>query len=785
MTTWIGEQMPWSAPTRTTTRETQAAVLPPGVLETERLCIPSAVTVTNETEARSQTSGSPWCVFDGKLWLIVNGYVSYYDGTTLTITNTLASALWVTATGNRLIREASKVLYHSTNGTTWTECSGDHTLSTYGTSMFSGFASNGTTCMLSEYSQVDITPSGRYVYRSTDDGVTWARVLDLGALTPQSKHCHCVGYHAGSGRWLVGIGDSTNRRIMYSADGGSTWTDYQNAGLGTPAQPTSFVDYGDPDWVLCCNEGGGPIFKFAPASGYFEPVVPQGDCRQSASNYRPMIYSGGRFYALSAYAAAADPETPAHNWNAGALGYRHVLVSDDGVRWAVLAQVYCGGSDNGQTIVVYNGKLHVSFARIVGGNTRIHWFSMPLPTIRRVGAVLVEPTTTNLVPVKQANTDDSDMRLPIYSSEWSAGSGGSVTRIETDGIRHGGCVELAYTGEVPASPWFLSPTLYPLTANTTYIVSAYAKAVPVSQGDNPMICGSVAFYHSTNGEPPNIWYGGSLSHGSFIVGTTWTRIRSQVLCPLSAGHGAKFTIQPFFNERCKAIRVDKIQIESAPLTGYVWRQSSRAYEGLACIRQTHEEWGNDFTVMPTVDPEQLQIVSPTYVTLRNYYLNGTQSLELRYEPSNKRFALYAKAGSSEKTVYATVANIGVSWDLMEPLRFSLRYRSQVFTASITTGAGSLAFSDTIDISGWTTAFKTPGTTFTVITGGATAQQVPQYVIPELDMWYPQEESAMLLDEIADKLDDLETKVESIKQKTDALPKLPASKSRLWPEEPRE
>lgn len=78
-------------------------------------------------------------------------------------------------------------------------------------------------CIVSEYGlQNPPTDSSRFVYKSTDYGVTWAQIFDVG--TNPSAHVHGVAYDPWwQAIWLVNGDGVENRALRVSWDMGATW----------------------------------------------------------------------------------------------------------------------------------------------------------------------------------------------------------------------------------------------------------------------------------------------------------------------------------------------------------------------------------------------------------------------------------------------------------------------------------------------------------------------------------------------------------------------------------
>lgn len=83
-----------------------------------------------------------------------------------------------------------------------------------------GMSVYGNIIVVSEYGSKNAPDNARKVYLSTDYGLTWSEILDIGEVT--GLHTHGCAYDPYYNRIWVSTGDDTSL-IMYSDDMGATW----------------------------------------------------------------------------------------------------------------------------------------------------------------------------------------------------------------------------------------------------------------------------------------------------------------------------------------------------------------------------------------------------------------------------------------------------------------------------------------------------------------------------------------------------------------------------------
>lgn len=339
------------------------------------------------------------------------GYASGYDVDAVHVTSTGRLIAWVD-------EGSGHVVYYSTgthDGTAWTKATntvgGGDVVFTYDPHVW-GFHEDHGTIIASTYG---LSTNDTEIWRSTDDGLTWTKVLTVPSGT--RDHFHTVCYHSGLSRWVIDGGDDwtgEEQITMFSDDDGVTWYNPIDPKLhSVTGRVTRFRDYGHPTRILVGSDHHLRI-------GWFDlDTLETGTfCRFPSSWDHAYAFDlfqhNGIWYWCSDDAIAGN-------------GYAPVIrVSTDLVNWVTywrptrtdLQTVYqfCGE---------LNGKLHFR-VRDTDSTTHLideHIYLDPARIVKRTG-VVVSPAKENLL-------GDRPSKCDLYT-DWSLIQSGTYTTSEVD-----------------------------------------------------------------------------------------------------------------------------------------------------------------------------------------------------------------------------------------------------------------------------------------------------------------------------------------------------------------
>jgi hypothetical protein len=203
-----------------------------------------------------------------------------------------------------------------------------------------GVASNGTAVFAGVYGWKGVDSDARFVYRSTDDGVTWTQVLDIGINT--NRHVHAVFIDSSNNVWVTTGDDSASdgRTVYRSSNNGNTWTSFRflDTDGTTPLQFVGITEHNG--WIYLGEDNsvtGGRIFRCRAS----DPINSLQTVYDSNAGRRTTITPWGHpIYDMwtdpvhNIIYAYAPGETAS---NRGAF-----LISADGLNWSVLFEMGMG-----------------------------------------------------------------------------------------------------------------------------------------------------------------------------------------------------------------------------------------------------------------------------------------------------------------------------------------------------------------------------------------------------------------------------------------------------------
>lgn len=240
------------------------------------------------------------------------------DGITWTDQGAAAFTYWTNQ--SQFMVFTTSWMYHATsdgrifrapkdNFTGWVEISAPVPATTTGRAGDLAVFGDGTVLLYTNYDPSTSPYSGSFLWRSTDNGATWAEVMSL--PDPQSRHGHAVRvdpWHDGHAYWMVGddpgLGVTWPDAGLYkSTDYGATWTavytvaDRQAAGLGIGRIGIDMVFPkpvpGLPEMILIEGDvtGIGPLlFVHYKGTSIIDPLIwptgVQGDAEYTSATVR-------------------------------------------------------------------------------------------------------------------------------------------------------------------------------------------------------------------------------------------------------------------------------------------------------------------------------------------------------------------------------------------------------------------------------------------------------------------------------------------------------------------
>jgi len=361
---------------------------------------------------------------DGVSW--TNIYTSpYVIASVFSAANDMLIAWFRTATAHGTDPEYFTAYYSMNYGVTWNACIN----ADGGTVVFPGRypypwnfnqrpAKEGEsygTIIASTYSSIYTTPN--QIWRSTDNGITWGKVLELEPY--YILHFHAVGYHAALGKWVVDTGDNQNPNPPYntrqhtfvSDDDGQTWHEYayNDDGSGkrsNSGQVTRFRDYGHPTRILIASDEYQRI-------GWLDLVTWEVGTFMKAP---PRSYSGSNyFFDVFKY----DNLWYASLFSSGTAGTHNsaIYVSPDLEQWAIYHRFSDASVLGGNQFAGFlGGKLHIKTSTDSLGAAG-HFSISPAKVAIVDNALVLTPQKLNLMTESQSKCNSTSGWF-YWSAEW-------------------------------------------------------------------------------------------------------------------------------------------------------------------------------------------------------------------------------------------------------------------------------------------------------------------------------------------------------------------------------
>ena len=178
---------------------------------------------------------------------------------------------------------------YSYDGTTWTAASLPGTAPSGATAIMSGLIDDGSTTLKTSHQIIaGQSTSSSQLWRSTD-GINWSQVAAPGGPY-NSAPSVAYGKNIGVVIW------AGTRDIIYTTDGGATWTEVANA---LPSTGYTGLAFGANRWVAV-KSGSTEVAFSTDATSWTT------DAGASARNWGPIAYGNNRFVAISTNSAYAQ-----------------------------------------------------------------------------------------------------------------------------------------------------------------------------------------------------------------------------------------------------------------------------------------------------------------------------------------------------------------------------------------------------------------------------------------------------------------------------------------------
>jgi len=587
----------------------------------------------------------PQCVTGGYLYAI-EGNVTYgricksADGITWarTASSQPLSSVTVTPAGNLLAsNNDSQTLWRSTDGgESWTNVTptGDNaTSAAVNFSMRWSYRAHGTTMLLAEYGPSSHL-GGRYIFRSTDDGVTWVRCFDATDITEtesaQIYHWHGVGYNALAGRWVAFAGDMAARRSnVYSDDDGLTWNVLNEPGSYFEQPLGGMIDLGG-YYLLTGGDGSGSILQVDVRDGSY------------ATKYNGFARDVGNYYIFDVF-EYDDLYYACKATNTAGIYDMSILVSADAEHWVPyhcfdesdkISQVYYAG--------FLNGKLHF-YAMDTVNNVYKH-FKMSPARVSEVQGTLISGTATNLLSANNSSAETSATLWVNNAVGWT-----SIAQSSDSAVHGTKSVKVVIpTGGATGSATLNSDTS--LTAGKTYIISAWMKT------NYPCLWSLRAYYRSGDGVTQKY----ASDDAQYAIGTAWQYIRSK---PFTVAAGEENYYRIYFTYSGASTGyttnptittyIDAVSITEVPLDEWQVGGPAKAADVQTETIDSGDAWTDIFAF--ELPYPQAAYASAAALTIKTWSKDADNKIVLFYDPSDKKFKLQRTVASSTKTAVGSTA----------------------------------------------------------------------------------------------------------------------------------
>ena len=489
--------------------------------------------------------------------------------------------------------------------------------------------SHENTIMYVEYGPSTEILGGRYIFRSTDDGVTWERVFDAATLTDdpnrQIRHFHGVAYHAASGRWIATAGDGLSRRCnLYSENNGDTWHL-----LTTPqnyfAQPLTFIDYGDNDYLLAADDSAHQLSLMNARTGEHRQIYGGLSRESECGFFFDLAYHDGLFYAISG----------STNWK-----YREcvILVSPDLVHWSVYHRF------KPQEYIIWgtyagflNGRLHWRVQIMTQGPTR--HFAISPAKVSLVDGTLITPSVENILSAENSSFETG---TGGYS-----GGGGNISKSDEASLHGDFSLKLELDSEYSGSLQLNEPGTF--EAGKTYVAMAWVKGGPLYvQAPALYLCGG-----------PYYTYLGPVHYFAIDDDDQWHLVYSTP-CTIKEEMNVtkiRFYLGMIAGAEPKTVYVDSVQIAEVPMKPWHLGEIVQAEEVLTATVSVPAAWTDIFALQTPWLADVYDVADSLYI--KTWKLDDNNFISLKFNTYYMMFYLEQVVdGLVETTISSTQYWVG-------------------------------------------------------------------------------------------------------------------------------
>ena len=301
----------------------------------------------------------------------------------------------------------------------------------------------------------------RYVYMSTNYGVTWTSIFDLGGAA--SAHVHGAAYDPWwDAVWVVNGDDAANRAVRVSFDHGSTWTV-----VTSQTSSKQFVGIIPlPNCVLFTSDDG-------PNGVYRIPRTPDRTVSAPVMAYQLSALDTTQYVGGMPFRAPGE-NMPTILPFLGVLNAGVVLSTYDGYNFSTLFTDTVSTYNNKGPITVVGPTLDGSYVGVLmrdDGHKRLAFPGNPV-----IGPDQTRAERTSVLSATPVHWGGTSQNMLTYSqlvsnAAWTK-SGLTVTEAQLDPLGGVTAEAIVEDGTAGGTLWYQSPAV---ANGSTYVISAYFK----------------------------------------------------------------------------------------------------------------------------------------------------------------------------------------------------------------------------------------------------------------------------------------------------------------------